>query len=174
MLKNLSSKHEKFLLKNKQHPHLNNLSLYRQNGLIQQLPQTEVHGNHGKHGVQGFHATEFRLEAGCIHGTKDQLRINLKSGSGQKGQHGSHGKDGTDGARIPDSEKLTPRYNTCKNFCSCSKSLCWHRKPDQRHEYGEDCTPDKVVYQGTDGGDGGNGGDGGKAGNPGTDLNLIV
>lgn len=132
------------------------------------------HGNHGKNGVQGFHATEFRLEAGCIHGTKDQLRINIKSGSGQKGQHGSHGKDGTDGARIPDSEELTPRYNSCKNFCSCSKSLCWHRKPDQRHEYGEDCTPDKVVYQGTDGGDGGNGGDGGKAGNPGTDLNLIV
>ena len=131
------------------------------------------HGNHGKHGVQGFHATEVRIEAGCIHGEKDQLKINLKSGNGQKGQHGSAGKDGTNGEKIPGSAKLTPRYQTCKNWCSCSKSLCWHREPKDRHEYGEDCTPEKIVYQGTDGGDGGNGGNGGASGNPGIDLNLV-
>ena len=130
-------------------------------------------GNHGQHGVQGFHATEVRIEAGCIHGAKDQLRINLKSGNGQKGQHGSAGKNGTDGERIPDSAKLVPRYNSCSNFCSCSGSLCWHRDHGDRHEYGEDCTPEKEVYQGTNGGDGGNGGNGGKPGNPGTDLNFV-
>ena len=110
--------------------------------------QPTFHGNHGKHGVQGFHATEFRLESGCVHGVKDHLRVQLKSGNGQKGQHGSEGKDGTDGERIPNSEKLTPRYNSCKNFCSCSGSLCWHRDVNDRHEYGEDCTPDKEAYQG--------------------------
>ena len=123
------------------------------------------HGNNGQHGVNGFEGTHFRLEAGCINGGKNQLNVKIVSGSGQSGQHGSRGLDGVDGEPIPPKTQLVPRSSSCKG-CSCD-DCCWGRPNKERHSFGEDCTPEKTHYQGTDGGNGGNGGNGGRPGNPG-------